>query len=143
MGFVAFRIGDYFNSLVNDASDLHAQMLKTNPRSGDDDVMTAIYRKDNFPVEIQLLPQTTFPVGNLLNLFSKRDQFPGLQPFPPYIFHANFVVGLKKKLLLTSIAYRQHNLDLSAVPILRRFVMLLKMPIFRIYFNFRRILRPK
>jgi len=143
MGFVAFRMGNYFDELVSNASDLHAQMLKTNPRSGDDDVITALYRREHFPVEIQLLPQTTFPVGNLLNLFSKRDQFPGLQPFPPYIFHANFVVGLKKKLLITSIAYRQHNLDLSTVPPIKRLMMLLKVPIFRLYFNLRRIVKPK
>lgn len=143
MGFVAFRMGAYFDSLVSEASDLHAQMLNTNPRSGDDDVITELYRRENFPVEIQLLSQTTFPVGNLLNLFSKRDQFPGLQPFPPYIFHANFVVGLQKKLLITRIAYRQHNLDLRAISAVRRFVMFLKMPVFRIYFNFRRIVKPK
>ena len=143
MGFVAFRIGNYFDALVSDASDLHAQMLKTNPRSGDDDVITALYRRKHFPTEIQLLPQTTFPVGNLLNLFSKRDQFPGLQPFRPYIFHANFVVGLKKKLLITSIAYRQHNLDMSTVPVFKRLVMLLKVPLFRLYFNMRRIVKPK
>jgi len=143
MGFVAFRMGNYFDSLVSDASDLHAQMLKTNPRSGDDDVITALYRRKHFPAEIQLLPQTTFPVGNLLNLFSKRDQFPGLQPFPPYIFHANFVVGLKKKLLIASIAYRQHNLDMSAVPLIKRLVMILKVPVFRLYFNMRRNVKPK
>ena len=143
MGFVVFRMGNYFDTLVNEASDLHAQMLKTNPRSGDDDVITALYRREHFPAEIQLLPQTTFPVGNLLNLFSKRDQFPGLQPFSPYIFHANFVVGLKKKLLITRIAYRQHNLDLRAVPLIKRIVMLYQVPIFRLYFNLRRIVKPK
>ncbi|CAN2231092.1 putative nucleotide-diphospho-sugar transferase [Candidatus Planktophila dulcis] len=143
MGFVAFRIGNYFDELIKDASDLHTQMLKSNPRSGDDDVITALYRRKHFPAEIQLLPQTTFPVGNLLNLFSKRDQFPGLQPFSPYIFHANFVVGLKKKLLITSIAYRQHNLDLRAVPFIKRLLMLLKLPTFRLYFNLRKIVKPK
>ncbi|QLL22939.1 hypothetical protein DLE03_00800 [Actinobacteria bacterium IMCC25003] len=143
MGFVVFRMGNYFDTLVNEASNLHALMLKTNPRSGDDDVITMLYRREHFPAEIQLLPQTTFPVGNLLNLFSKRDQFPGLQPFSPYIFHANFVVGLKKKLLITSVAYRQHNLDLSAVPFIKRIVMLYQVPIFRLYFNLRRIVKPK
>lgn len=141
MGFVAFRMGNYFDELVSDASDLHAQMLKTNPRSGDDDVITALYRKKHFPAEIQLLPQTTFPVGNLLNLFSKRDQYPGLQPFPPYIFHANFVVGLKKKLLITSIAYRQHNLDLSLVPQTKRLLMLFQVPVVRLYLNLRRFVK--
>ncbi len=143
MGFVAFRMGAYFDSLVCNASDLHAQMLKINPRSGDDDVMTELYRREKFPVEIQLLSQTTFPVGNLLNLFSRRDQFPGLRPFPPYIFHANFVVGLQKKLLITRIAYRQHDLDLSAISAVRRFVLFLKMLVFRTYFNFRKTVKSK
>jgi Nucleotide-diphospho-sugar transferase len=141
MGFVAFRIGSYFDALVNNASDLHSRMLETNPRSGDDDVITELYRRGGFPVEIQLLPQTTFPVGNLLNLFSKRDQFPGLQPFNPYIFHANFVVGLAKKLLITRIAYKQHGLELGAISFSKRLVMMLKMPAYRIYFHMRRVLK--
>ena len=143
MGFVAFRMGNYFDTLVKNASELHGQMLEVNPRTGDDDVITELYRRQKFPVEIQLLPQPTFPVGNLLNLFSKRDQFPGLQPFPPYIFHANFVVGLEKKLLITRIAYRQHNLDIGALSALKRLVLGLKMPFFRLYFNLRKTLRPK
>jgi hypothetical protein len=143
MGFVAFRTGNYFDALVNSASDLHAQMLKTNPRIGDDDVMTELYRRAQFPVEIQLLPQTTFPVGNLLNLFSKHDQFPGLRPFPPYIFHANFVVGLTKKLLIARIVFRQHNLNLGALHPIKRFMMVLRMQVFRFCFNLKRIVKHK
>jgi len=141
MGFVAFRMGSYFDKLIKDASDLHAGMLEINSRTGDDDVITELYRRGGFPVEIQLLPQTTFPVGNLLNLFSKRDQFPGLQPFAPYIFHANFVVGLAKKLLITRIAYKQHELELGAISFSKRLVLMLKMPVYRTYFHVRRILK--
>ena len=142
MGFVAFRMGNYFDTFINDASDLHARMLETNPRSGDDDVITELYRRERFPVQIQLLPQTTYPVGNLLSLFSKRDQFPGLQPFPPYIFHANFVVGLEKKLIITRIAYKQHNLNFRAVSYSKRLAMLIKIPVYRAYFNLRKIVKP-
>lgn len=141
MGFVAFRRGDYFDSLIIECAALHAQMLKSNPRSGDDDVITEIYRSAKFPLEIQLLPQITFPVGNLLNLFSKRDQFPGLQPFSPYIFHANFVVGLKRKLLITRIAYRQHGLNFGAVSLLKRLNMIPTIFMFRIYFYLRKLVK--
>jgi len=133
MGFVAFRKGAFFSDLIEEASQLHARLLDANPRTGDDDVITELYKTKNFPSEIQLLPQTTFPVGNLLNLFSRRDQFPGLRPFSPYIFHANFVVGLPKKLMISRIAYRQHDLDFSSVSIKKRFLMVLKLPIYRAY----------
>jgi hypothetical protein len=118
-------------------------MLEKNPRSGDDDVITEIYRMEHFPLEIQLLPQTTFPVGNLLNLFAKRAQFPGLHPFTPYIFHANFVVGLAKKLMITRIAYRQHDLSFSSVQLRKRLLLRLKMFIYRAYSEFRRIVKPQ
>lgn len=139
MGFVVFRKGLFLSDLIKEASKLHAKLLETNPRTGDDDVITELYRIRNFPAEIQLLPQTTFPVGNLLNLFSKRDQFPGLKPFSPYIFHANFVVGIPKKLMISRIAYRQNNLDFSLVSINRRFLMVIKLPIYRAYSLLRRM----
>ncbi len=140
MGFVAFKIGDFFSSLINRAAQLHAQMLEENPRSGDDDVITELYRSDHFPQEIQLLPQTTFPVGNLLNLFSKSDEFPGLRPFEPFIFHANLVVGLRKKLLITKIAYRQRGLKPNGLSRFVLTVMNLEMIAYRLVFHLRRIL---
>lgn len=141
MGFVVFRKGLFLSDLIKEASGLHARLLETNPRAGDDDVITELYRIREFPADIQLLPQTTFPVGNLLNLFSKRDQFPGLKPFSPYIYHANFVVGLPKKLMISRIAYRQNNLDFSSVSIKKRILMVIKLPIYRTYSSIRRILK--
>jgi hypothetical protein len=119
---------------------MHAHMLEENPRSGDDDVITELYRSDHFPQEIQLLPQTTFPVGNLLNLFSKSDEFPGLRPFEPFIFHANFVVGLRKKLLITKIAYRQRGLKPNGLSRFVLTVMNLEMIAYRLVFYLRKIL---
>jgi hypothetical protein len=141
MGFVVFRKGVFLSDLIEEASELHAKLLETNPRAGDDDVITDLYRNKNFPAEIQLLPQTTFPVGNLLNLFSKRDQFPGLKPFSPYIFHANFVVGLPKKLMISRIAYSQNDLDFGSVSISKRILIVLKLPIYRAYGFLRRTLK--
>jgi hypothetical protein len=46
------------------------------------------------------LPQTTFPVGVSLNLFRSKTAFPGLVPQDPFVFHANFVVGLANKVML-------------------------------------------
>lgn len=139
MGFVVFRKGLFLRDLIKEASGLHAKLLETNPRTGDDDVITELYRIRNFPAEIQLLPQTTFPVGNLLNLFSKRDEFPGLKPFSPYIFHANFVVGLPKKLMISRIAFKQNKLDFSSVSINRRLLLVFKLPIYRAYSLLRRL----
>lgn len=138
MGFVIFRKGTYFSELIKEASKLHAKLLQINPRAGDDDVITELYRAKNFPSEIQLLPQTTFPVGNLLNLFSKRDQFPGLKPFAPYIFHANFVVGLPRKLMISRIVYKQNGLDFNSVAIKKRVLMVFKLLIYRTYDFLRR-----
>jgi hypothetical protein len=141
MGFVSFRMGSYFDNLIGSASNLHAQMLIENPRTGDDDVITDLYTREGFPVEIQLLPQTTFPVGNLLNLFSKRDEFPGLQPFTPYIFHANFVVGLRKKLLITKIAFKLHGLNLDSISWRRRLLMDLQTMAHRMLFDVKKFLK--
>ena len=141
MGFVSFRTGIYLDQLVASASDLHAQMLRANPRTGDDDVITELYRSSGFPREIQLLPQTTFPVGNLLNLFSKRDEFPGLQPFKPYIFHANFVVGLRKKLLLTRIVFKLRNLSLNPITWRRRLFMDIQIIAHRNIYNVKKFLK--
>lgn len=141
MGFVAFRSGKYVDFLNKSASALHSQLLMKDPRIGDDDVMTEIYRRESFPIEIQLLPQSTFPVGNLLNLFARRDQFPGLHPFTPYIFHANFVVGLAKKLMITRIAFKQHNLSFSSVRVRKRIAIRFKLFIYKTYFKFRTIVK--
>lgn len=141
MGFVSFRMGSYFDNLIGSASNLHAQMLMKNPRTGDDDVITELYTRQGFPAEIQLLPQTTFPVGNLLNLFSKRDEFPGLQPFMPYIFHANFVVGLRKKLLITKIAFKLHGLNLDSISWRRRLLMDVQTMAHRMLFDVKKFLK--
>jgi hypothetical protein len=64
-----------------------------------------------------------------------------LKPFSPYIFHANFVVGLPKKLMISRIAYRQNDLDFSSVSVRKRVLMVLKLPIYRAYRFLRRMIK--
>jgi hypothetical protein len=101
MGFVAFRNSDQSVKIIQDCAELHNLLLESNPRTGDDDVISKYYRDNSFTSSILQLPQGLFPVGNFANLFSRKNFFPGLTPFKPYIFHANFVVGMKKKIQLS------------------------------------------
>ena len=103
MGFVALRNSKSALELVKRCSQIHDEMLENNPRTGDDDVISKFYLDNSFPQSILQLPQGLFPVGNFANLFSKKNIYPGLTPYTPYIFHANFVVGVKKKIQLSHL----------------------------------------
>ena len=102
MGFFAIKNCPESHNLIINCKNLHTEMSRQNTRTGDDDVITAYYEKYGNKF-IGLLPQTSFPVGNLLKAFSKRNVFPGLRLDVPYIFHANFVVGNFKKILILDL----------------------------------------
>jgi hypothetical protein len=100
MGFVAFRVSTQTREFILNAQKLHAEQYLSNPYIGDDDVVTELVNELGRPNWIRELPQSTFPVGSLANLYSRRNLFPGLSAPLPYIFHANYVVGLKNKRVL-------------------------------------------
>ena len=101
MGFVTFRNTKDLLLDLQVLKDLHSELLQENRMTGDDDVISKLFHSDaNFRAKVLKLPQSTFPTGNLINVFSRRNLFPGLVPFEPFIFHANFVVGSRKKTLL-------------------------------------------
>ena len=100
MGFVAFRNDINAHEFLVEGAKRHNFELTNNPRIGDDDIATILYIEKHFPTWIKELPQTTFPVGVTLNLFRGKAAFPGLVAQEPFIFHANFVVGLENKVLL-------------------------------------------
>lgn len=102
MGIFVLRNDAASLKLVEDCKILHSEMAKKSTRIGDDDVITSYYKITN-GVNIRLLPQISFPVGNLLKAFAKKDVFPGLKPSTPYIFHANFVVGNLKKIMVLDL----------------------------------------
>lgn len=107
MGFVAFRRNRIFTQIIEDLSQLHRVALNNNPRTGDDNVISDLYNADQeFRASVMTLPQSTFPTGNLINTYGSRDLFPGLKPYAPFVFHANFVVGNFKKInLLKTFIY--------------------------------------
>lgn len=100
MGFVVFRNSSESRSLVHAARDLHIAMSKSNSKVGDDDVISEMYKDLGTRTLIGRLPQIAYPVGIFLNLFTSRDTFPGLRADDPFIFHANYTIGLKRKFLL-------------------------------------------
>lgn len=128
MGFVAFRNSSIVNSFIKDCAAFHARGLGLNPKLGDDDVVTSMYRELNFPSWIKELPQAAFPVGSMVNLYSKKNLFPGLKGPTPYIFHANYVVGISNKILLLEKFLSQlsaHRLGFK-LSIYSRFTLTLK-----------------
>lgn len=120
MGFVAFRINVETRDFINLCKERHKSDALQMEKVGDDDVVTRLYIELGRPNWIIELPQTTFPVGRMLKLFALNSLYPGLACPTPYIFHANFVIGLKNKLLLIKIfidKYSQssHRKQLSVV----------------------------
>jgi hypothetical protein len=100
MGFFAFRNSTVSSNLIETAQEMHKRMSSISPRIGDDDVITKLYSELDYPHWLCELPQSTFPVGNMLALYSQRPRFPGLRAPTPAIFHANFVVGITNKRIL-------------------------------------------
>lgn len=103
MGFVAFRNNTEVRAFIKSAKAKHSDMYKENKSIGDDDVITALYSELNYPRWICELPQTSFPVGKYINNFNRKSAFPGIVADRPFIFHANFVVGISNKLLLAKV----------------------------------------
>ena len=110
MGVFALRRGDFSVRLLKRCSDIHHKTLSSNPRFGDDDVITAIYADTEFKSSFLRLPQQSFPVGNLVNLFLPFSPLRGLRPPRPFVFHSNFVVGVQKKYLLLRLIYDDRKL---------------------------------
>jgi hypothetical protein len=103
MGFVAFRNSTLSRDFIQECQRRHVIHSEEYGRIGDDDIVTQFYMDNNFPNSISELPQTTFPVGRMLKLYSKQSKFPGLPSPIPFIFHANYVIGLKNKLILMKL----------------------------------------
>ncbi len=103
MGFAGFRNSSITHEFIREAKIVHKRELENNPKTGDDDVVTLLYKELSFPNWIVPLPQSTFPVGNLLNLYSTKPVMPGLKAPVPFIFHSNFVVGLQNKRLMSRL----------------------------------------
>lgn len=100
MGFFAMRNSSETRALINECSELHKASLKTNSRIGDDEIISIYFAQEGNRKMFNLLPQMGFPVGSLINAYQDKSPFSGLVLGRPYIFHANYVVGVKRKALL-------------------------------------------
>lgn len=103
MGFVAFRNNIETIDFIHLCQERHKSDALQMEKVGDDDVVTRLYVELERPNWIIELPQTTFPVGRMLKLFALNSLYPGLASPTPFIFHANYVIGLKNKILLIQI----------------------------------------
>lgn len=126
-------------NFISEAESRHRKEILSNPKVGDDDIVTMLYSEKGFPDWFVELPQSTFPVGNMLNLYIRKSYFPGLSSPKPFIFHANYVVGLQNKRLMTRIFMRDNpplglkvNLSLKW-----RFILVLKG--LRLFFGTKRV----
>lgn len=111
MGFAVFRLNDSAKDLFEKLAGKHSRMYALDNSIGDDGVISDYFINEGGHRIIRLLPQSVFPTGNLISLYSPRFLFPGLAAPVPYIFHANYVIGLRKKLLLLFALRRALNIE--------------------------------
>lgn len=100
MGFVAMRSNTALRDFIIECKIAHEELSLSNLRVGDDDVVKAKIEEYGQPEWIRELPQSTFPVGALLGLYKSKSSFPNVTNPAPYIFHANYTVGLRNKRLM-------------------------------------------
>jgi len=110
MGFVAFRNSHESLDFINSCAERHKEHSKKYGRVGDDDIVTEYFINLGYPPFILELPQTTFPVGRMLKFYAIHSKYPGLPSPIPFIFHANYVIGLKNKIMLIKIFIRYYSL---------------------------------
>lgn len=103
MGLLSVMNTSKVIDFLNDCESLHIRETNRGNYIGDDDIVTYLFRDRGYPNWIRELPQGEFPVGNFLNLYTRKTLFPGLAHPTPAIFHANFVVGLRNKRLLLRV----------------------------------------
>lgn len=109
MGFVALRNSKQSHDFLLECQDRHFNHSTNKGRIGDDDIVTQYYLDNKLPESIYELPQTTFPVGRMLNLYSKKSKYPGMPSPTPYIFHANYVIGIRNKVTLMKLFINNYS----------------------------------
>ena len=113
MGFVGMRNTPRNQEFIESCKSYHTEEFGSNNYLGDDEVLTERYQQVGRPNWIRELPQMFFPVGIMLNLYATRPRFPGLNAPKPYIFHLNYVVGLRNKRIMLRAIKNLPNLKKS------------------------------
>jgi hypothetical protein len=115
MGLFAIRRSDFATSLIRQCSKIHADGFESQKKFSDDDAISAFYQMSNHSTQILKLPSQSYPVGNLINILLPVSILRGLRPAKPLIYHANFVVGWRKKAMLMRFVQMRFNLGLSSL----------------------------
>ena len=116
MGFISFMSTSKVADFLTSAQSAHKTFSQEVKHFGDDDAITHVFKDQNFPCFVQELPQSTFPVGSLLNLYSRKQVFPGLYTPRPELFHANYVIGLENKVVMLRLFLgKSHSKNLGIV----------------------------
>lgn len=114
MGIFAFRKSSTAMSFINQCEAAHKIAVENQQQIGDDEIVTLAYRKLGFPEFLRELPQSTFAVGNFLDLYSAKPIFPGVHKPIPLVFHCNYVVGVRnKRLMMRLILNRKQRKQLQ------------------------------
>ena len=123
MGLISIKKNIKTMEMLQSCYDAHVLKIDNGIAIGDDDIITDFYLKGDASNWIRLLPQIGFPVGSFLNAFRNNSLIPGLRPtFPepnryqPYIFHANFAVGERNKILLIRLALQVISHEFKMTP---------------------------
>ena len=133
MGFVAFRNSPISRDFLEQCQRRHVIHSKEIGRIGDDDIVTQYYMDNKFPISICELPQTTFPVGRMLKLYSKQSKFPGLPSPIPFIFHANYVIGLRNKIILMKLFMTKYSISDTKESFEVKLLIVLQLQRFRLF----------
>ncbi len=114
MGIFAFRNTKVSSRFIDICESDHKFAISRKESIGDDEIVTAVNKKLDFPEYLRELPQSTFAVGNFLDLYSSKTSFPGVHKPVPLIFHCNYVVGLRnKRLMLRLVLNRSQRKELN------------------------------
>ena len=138
MGIFAFRDSLVSMNFIDMCKNAHSAAVHAKESIGDDEIVTTMYRKLGFPEYLRELPQSTFAVGNFLDLFSTKAKIPGVHKPIPLIFHCNYVVGLRnKRLMLRIFLSRSQRKELNI-----RFGLKFRVILFTKHLRSIRILKP-
>lgn len=130
MGVFAVRKGEFSMRMLEECAEIHRSGVDENRKFSDDDAISLFYDQDENSSRIAKLPNQSYPVGNLLNLLLPISVIRGLRPRKPMVFHANFVVGQPKKVMLLHLVRLIHypsvrntlNFAISYLRVLRGFL---------------------
>jgi hypothetical protein len=115
MGLFAMRRSNFSIRLIQKCAEIHAEGFESKKKFSDDDAISAYYRMSDNASKILRLPNQSYPVGNLLNILLPVSIVRGLRPPKPLIYHANFVVGWRKKAMLMRFVQLRHSPDFKAL----------------------------